>query len=270
MYLQFYGLHEAPFNITADPDFFFASSKHREALTHLRYGVEQRKGILLLTGEVGAGKTTLCRKMLSDLSRNTKTAFILNSQFSELQLLQLIVRDFGIPGYFNTKDALVSALNDFLINESRRGNNVVVVIDEAQNLEVATLECIRLLSNLETAKHKLLQIVLVGQPELLALLKKPELRQLTQRIIVRFHVPPLSAVEITRYIDYRLRRASKIALPIVSFDGSAIEKIYELSRGTPRIVNILCDHALLAGYVEESYLITPAMIERSAKEVMCL
>src|SRR3989338_5308771 len=186
MYNEFYKFEENPFNITADPDFFFSSSKHAEAYSHLTYGIKQRKGIIVITGEIGTGKTTLCRTLLNKLEDNIKSAFILNPSFSEIQLLSLILKDFGIVTKSKNKFALVTALNEFLIEQSSVGNNVVLIIDEAQNLGIKQLEQVRLLSNLETEKDKLLQIVLVGQPELLDKLQLDALRQLNQRVTVRF------------------------------------------------------------------------------------
>src|SRR3989344_5965287 len=176
MYKTFYDLKENPFNVTSDPSFFFSSIRHSEAFSHLIFGIEQRKGILVITGEIGTGKTTLCRTLLNRLDQKTKTAFILNPNFSEVQLLQLIIRDLGIQTGSKNKAALVDALNQFLLEESSRGHNVVLIIDEAQNLKAKQLEQIRLLSNLETEKEKLLQIILVGQPELYDKLKLPALR----------------------------------------------------------------------------------------------
>ncbi len=176
MYKEFFHLSENPFNMTADPDFFFASHQHEEAFSHLVYGIQQRKGILVVTGEIGTGKTTLCRTLLNRLDEDIKTALILNPNFSELQLLKLIVRDLGIEGNFRTKLDLIENLNHFLIEETNNGNNVVIIIDEAQNLTIKQLEQVRLLSNIETEKEKLLQIILVGQPELCDKLKLNALR----------------------------------------------------------------------------------------------
>jgi general secretion pathway protein A len=269
MYNDFYHFRENPFSVTSDPEFFFASSRHAEAFSHLVYGIEQRSGILVITGEIGTGKTTLCRTLLSRLKTNIKTALILNPYFSETQLLQLIVRDLGIPGIFKNKLALTNALNDFLLEQSQTGNNVVIIIDEAQNLKVRQLEQIRLLSNLETEKAKLLQIVLVGQPELLEKLKLSPLRQLSQRIFVRYHILPLEKDEVEEYITHRLKVASARkngSLP-VRFTKKAIEAIYTYSQGTPRVINILCDRALLAGYVCETRTIEEELIHKCLKEV---
>ena len=207
MYCQFYGLKERPFNVTSDPAFFFSSRKHKEALSHLLYGVTQRKGIIVLTGEIGAGKTTLCRFFLNQLGINVKTAFILNPLFSEAQLLEAIINDFGLNIKNKSRLSLVGELNRFLLAQSAEKNNVVLIIDEAQHLKPQQLEQIRLLSNLETEKDKLLQIILVGQPELNHRLDLYQLRQLQQRIMVRYHIGSLDRTEIKDYIEHRINVA---------------------------------------------------------------
>ena len=267
MYKKFYGFKEDPFNITSDPEFFFSSARHNEAFHHLLYGIEQRKGISVLTGEIGTGKTTICRTILNHLDKTTKTAFILNPNFSELQLLQLVLKDFGIlPQQKNhTKLSLINTLNEFLINETSWGNNVLLIIDEAQNLKVSQLEQVRLLSNLETEKQKLLQIVLVGQPELFDKLKLSTLRQLNQRIAVRYHIYPIDKSEVRAYIYHRLKVAD--ATLQLNFTPEAIDAVYLHSQGTPRLINILCDRALLAGFVAESFIIDEKMINKCAREV---
>jgi len=270
MYNEFYNFREDPFNVTSDPDFFFSSKNHTEAFSHLLYGITQRKGIIVVTGEIGTGKTTLCRTLLNNLDQKIKTAFILNPRFSDLQLLQMIVADLGISGEFKNKFALINALNEFLIRETSIGNNVVLIIDEAQNLGVSQLEQIRLLSNLETEKQKLLQIILIGQPELDQYLKLPELRQLNQRVTVRYHIPPLDQKELENYIHHRLKIASaQIQNKYkVYFTDKAIDAVYQHSYGTPRMINILCDRALLAGFVAETYTIDESIIHQCAQEVL--
>lgn len=265
MYCKFYGLKERPFNVTSDPSFFFLSQKHKEALSHLYYGVTQRKGIILITGEIGAGKTTLCRFFLSQLGKSIKTAFILNPHFSDIQLLEAIVKDFGINTTDKTRLSIVSELNKFLLSESECGNNVVLIIDEAQNLKPNQLEQIRLLSNLETEKEKLIQIVLVGQPELNHKLNLLELRQLQQRIMVRFHITPLNAEEVRNYINHRLNIAGSAGR--LSFTDQAIQSITDFSTGVPRVINIICDRALLAGFVEETTTLDLNIIKRCIDEL---
>jgi general secretion pathway protein A len=264
MYNDFYKLKESPFNITSDPDFFFSSSRHEEAFSHLIYGITSRKGIIVITGEIGTGKTTICRTLLNRLDKSVKTALILNSNFSELQLLQMIVNDLDIHCTKRTRLDLVGAISLFLVEESAKGNNVAVIIDECQNLDVRQLEQIRLLSNLETEKSKLLQIILVGQPELNEKLKNPGLRQLAQRVTVRYHILPLQKDEIGDYIRHRLKVAC--AHPQLHFTPQAIDAVYTISQGTPRIINVLCDRALLAGFSRETFTIDHSLIQESAKE----
>ncbi len=265
MYREFFGLKEKPFNITSDPNFLFLSRVHKEAFSHLLYGINQRKGFLEITGEVGAGKTTLCRALLSQLDRKTKTAFIFNSTLPELQLIQAILEDYGIIVNGRSKVSMLRQLNNFLIEELARGNNVVLIIDEAQNLKPSILEEIRMLNNLETDKEKLFQIILVGQPELRNKLSSPDLKQLRQRISVRFHITPLESDEIEKYINHRLAVAGSTGHIIFSPD--AIECIYRFSGGIPRIINTVCDKALLAAYVAETRDITLGIIENSIQEI---
>ena len=266
MYKVFYELNEYPFNITSDPAFFFASKRHSEAFSHLIYGIEQRKGIITITGEIGTGKTTLCRTLINQLDQDIKTALILQPNFSELQLLQLIIHDLGIEGRLKNKYNLVLALNDFLLEEANLGHNVVVIIDEAQNLKPHQLEQVRLLSNMETEKEKLLQIVLVGQPELLEKLRLHSLRQINQRIAVRYHILPLDKQEVSDYIAHRLKVAG--APDKLQFTAPALEEIFVHSRGTPRLVNIICDRSLLAGFVAETFTIDDTIIKKCVAEVI--
>lgn len=269
MYKQFFELKENPFNVTADSSFFFASLSHSEAYSHLKFGIEQRKGIIAITGEIGTGKTTLCRTLINQLDNQTKIALILNPRFSEIELLKMILSDLGITGTFSTKLELVAALNDFLISESSKGNNVVIIIDEAQNLTAEQLEGIRLLSNIETEKEKLLQIVLVGQPELQHKLLLPELRQLNQRISVRYHIHPLNKKEVRDYIRHRLTLAASnpFGYAKIHFTQPALKAIFRHTKGKPRMINILCDRALLACYVNETHKVRYRIIHRCAKEL---
>lgn len=266
MYCKFFGLKEKPFNTTSDPAFFFLSNKHKEALAHLHYGVTQRKGIMLLTGEIGTGKTTLCRFFLSELKKNVKTAFILNPRFSETQLLESIVLDFGIKSAGKGKFELIRGLNNFLLKESAKGNNVVLIIDEAQNLKPELLEQVRLLSNLETEKEKLLQIILVGQPELNEKLGLYGLRQLRQRIMVKYHILPLEGQEIDEYIKHRLKIAG-LKKDRIDFSQEAIATISEFSSGMPRLINMVCDRALLSAFAKETAKIEQAIVNQCLDEL---
>jgi len=265
MYCQFYGLKERPFNVTSDPAFFFSSKKHKEAISHLIYGVSQRKGIIVLTGEIGTGKTTICRFFLNHIGKNVKTAFILNPSFSENQLLESIVKDFGISFKSKSKLDMVWELNNFLLRESNAGNNLVLIVDEAQNLNPGLLEQIRLLSNLETEKDKLLQVILVGQPELNNRINLHDLRQLRQRIMVRYHIGPLDKDELQSYINHRLGIAGSKGK--IEFSNESIDLINRFSSGTPRLINMICDRALLAGFVAETYHIDSNIIKRCLEEL---
>jgi general secretion pathway protein A len=269
MYHEYYQLTQNPFNVTADPDFFFSSKIHRDAISNLEYGIESRKGILVITGEIGTGKTTLCRTILRQAGGHVKFALVLNPNFSELQLLQFIIKDLGIESKENNKFELITALNEFLIAQTEIGNNVVIIIDEAQNLSVNQLEQIRLLSNLETEKEKLLQIILVGQPELNHTLALKKLRQLKQRVAIHFHLRPLEMDDIRSYIEHRLNQAveEQNAMRHVVFTQSAIDAIYQHTQGSPRSINILCDRALLAGFVSETRSIDENIISNCAKEL---
>ncbi|MBU1727385.1 MAG: AAA family ATPase [Candidatus Omnitrophica bacterium] len=248
MYLDFYNLKKSPFNITSDHHSIFESSAYREALVNLLYGIQEKKGIILITGEVGTGKTTLCKSMLTRLSAEVKTSLILNPYFSEVQLLQAIIEDFGMSCERKNRLEIVKRLNNFLVECNGRGGNAVVIIDEAQNLSVRQLEQIRLLSNLETSDEKLLQIVLVGQPELYEKLSQPNLRQIRQRIVVKYHLCPLKEEEIREYIHFRLNLAGAVGL---EFEPESYRLIYEFTKGIPRLINVLCDRALLLAFTKE-------------------
>jgi general secretion pathway protein A len=249
VYLTFYGLKEKPFNATPDPKFLFLTPAHREALAQLLYGVQMRKGFIVLTGEVGTGKTTLLQTLLHRLDGNTKVAFLFNSALPFDGLLEYALEDFGVAQKAGTAAQRLFALNTFLIERWRSGQTTVLILDEAQNLEPPILEQVRLLSNFETPKEKLLQILLVGQPELEVKLALPELRQLRQRIGLRCRIPPLTADQIPDYIRSRLRIAG--ARDLALFTDSAIGRIAEYAGGIPRLINLVCDHCLLFGYAEQ-------------------
>ncbi len=266
MYKKFFGFHEAPFNMTPDPHFMYFSKRHMELLSCLHYGVEWRKGFIEVTGEVGAGKTTVCRFFLENIKDKARTALILNPNLSGVQLLQTIAEDFGIAVKGRNKKALFDGINNFLLNVLREGENAVLIIDEAQNLSTKALEQIRLISNLETEKQKLIQIVLVGQPELKNLLKSPSLTQLRQRIAVRYHLTPLDYTEVEEYIYHRLKMAGAREKEII-FTSQAIRSIYEYSKGIPRLVNVLCDKVLLAAFVRETKHIIYQIVEEAIREI---
>ena len=248
MYIEYFGLREAPFNVTPDPRFIFFSRKHQDAFSCLSYGIESRKGFIQITGDIGAGKTTLCRAVLDQLkSRATHTALILNPSLSELLLLRTIAEDFGITVRARNKKECFDGLNRFLLEEFHKGYNTVLIIDEAQDLTTKTLEQVRLLSNLETNREKLIQIVLVGQPELRDTLNDPSLAQLRQRIGIRFHLTALDRKETEEYILHRLGIAG-MAAGLNPFLSGAIDFVYDRSQGVPRVINKLCDAALLAAY----------------------
>ena len=265
MYRKFFGLKTLPFNITCDPQFYFESASHREAYAALLYGIKEKKGIILLTGEVGTGKTTLCRTLLSNIEEKIKVSLILNPVFSDVQLLQAIVEDFGLHLEKKSRLDIVNRLNDFLIDLSMKGGTAVLIIDEAQDLTIRQLEQIRLLSNLETSQDKLLQIVLVGQPELLEKLKEYRLRQIRQRIFIKYHLEPLRKDEIEEYVQMRLNKSGRNNITITP---ECYKVIYGFSKGIPRLVNILCDRTLLIGYVEERIVFDAEIFKNSMKELL--
>ena len=265
MYLEHYGLTAAPFDITPNPRFLFYSAKHREAINHLLYGIRERKGFVQLTGEVGAGKTTLCRAMLEQLDDHYATALILNPCLGPGELLKAVATEFGLPvGGLDRLDTL-GVINQFLLQQIERGKETVLIIDEAQDLTDDLLEQVRLLSNLEMENRKLLQIILLGQPELRDRLNSPRLRQLRQRITVRYHLGPLSRVEAGQYIQHRLEKAGAKGRP--TFTKPALWRICNYSGGIPRLVNAICDKALLAGFVEHSDMINYRMVGRAIREL---
>ena len=261
MYEAFYGFREKPFHVTADPTFLFPSRHHQEALAHLTYGIRERLGFLLITGEVGTGKTTLAKALVSRMGNPVKTALILNPALSGTELLKAILRDFGVEPGGTARGHLIQAIEQFLLQQAALGGMGVVIIDEAQALSANALEQIRLLSNVETPKTKLLQIVLVGQPELEQwLATKPGLRALNQRIAVRYRVMPLSSEEVAHYIEHRLKVAGRAEGP-PCFTQEAVVKIAAASFGIPRRINLLCDRALLSGFVHGSTAVQEEMVE---------
>jgi len=265
VYQEYYHLREAPFDITPNPRFLFYSSKHREAFNHLLYGIRERKGFVQLTGEVGAGKTTLCRAALEQLERHYTTALILNPIMSPDELMRAIGLEFGLPVTGLDRLTTLGVINQFLLQQVDRGRDTVLLIDEAQDLTDQLLEQVRLLSNLETDNRKLLQIVLLGQPELRDRLNNPKLRQLRQRITVRFHLPPLSREESATYISHRLHVSGGNGEPY--FTKAALWRVHQYSNGIPRLINALCDKALLAGFVSQTGQIGFGLVGRAIREL---
>jgi len=265
VYLDYYGLTEPPFDITPNPRFLFYSAKHREAYNHLLYGIRERKGFVQLTGEVGAGKTTLCRALLEKLDSHFSTALILNPVLSANELMKAIATEFGLTVAGKDRLDTLATLNDFLLKQTAAGRETVLIVDEAQNLTEDLLEQVRLISNLETDDRKLLQIVLMGQPELRDRLNSPRLKQLRQRITVRYHLKALTRMEVGQYIQHRLALAGSSGMP--AFTGPAVWRVFGYSKGVPRLVNAVCDKALLAGFVERSYRVNYRMIGRAIREL---
>lgn len=259
MYEDFYGLNEKPFSLTPDPKFLFLSQNHRDALEHLTYGIEQKEGFILITGDIGSGKTTICRYLLGKLNQKTKTALILNPLISEEELLRSIISDFGLTPSATTKKELIDKLNQFLLECAAGGEISVLIIDEAQNLSPPVLEQVRILSNLETEKEKLLQIILVGQVELREKLNFPRLRQLDQRISIRYHLSPLNRDEVPRYIEHRLTVAGSSGG--ITFTKGALRTIFQYSEGVPRLINLICDRTLLAGYTSQTNRISSQLVK---------
>jgi len=247
MYLEHFGLRAYPFSTTPDPRFYYPSAKHREALACLLYAVEQRKGFALVSGEVGAGKSMLCRAAFERFGADVNTALLVHTSLTAKQFFQAVCVEFGIAVKGKSKFELLRDIKDYLLDQSRINRTAVLIVDEAQNLGRGVLEEVRLLGNLETASEKLIQIVLVGQPELRTIIGAPELRQLNQRITIKFHLGTLSAEDADGYIDHRLRVAGANGDPI--FDDDAKARIFRASNGIPRLINVLCDHALLEAFV---------------------
>jgi len=270
MYMRFFGLKQEPFSLAPDPRYLYMSKRHREALAHLLYGVGGGGGFVLLSGEIGAGKTTVCRCFLEQIPKRTNVAYIFNPKLTVLELVKSVCDEFHVPvkgehGQPATVKTYVDALNEFLLKTHAVGQNNVLIIDEAQMLSVDVLEQLRLLTNLETNERKLLQIVLIGQPELRTMLERPDLEQLAQRVIARFHLKALSSKETEHYIRHRLSVAGMTrAIP---FDHKALQRIHEIARGVPRRINLLCDRAMLGAYAHGQHHIDTEVVEKSAREV---
>ena len=260
MYLEHFRLKEFPFTTAPDPRFFYPTAKHREALACLLYAVEQRKGFALISGEVGAGKTMLCRAALDRLCDKAVTALIVHTSLSPKQFLQAICSELHLDTKGQTKIGLINAFKDFLFERKQQGQTVVLIVDEAQGLSPKVLEEVRLLGNLETSSEKLVQVILVGQPELRRLIGTHQLRQLEQRIAVKFHLGALSWSDVDAYIDHRLRTAGSWAGDV--FDDGAKLEVFRASGGVPRLINIICDQALLQAYVNDEHTVSGGTVRR--------
>ena len=274
MYERYYGLAEKPFSLTPDPKYLYRSESHANAFDLLQYAIKRREGFVVVTGDIGTGKTTLCRALLEQIDRNTFTALVLNPFLTEEDLLKRILQDFGVvsrdevrAGGLNgaTKQELIDALYDFLLGLISINASAVLIIDEAQNLPLPVLEQIRILSNLETDKEKLLQIILVGQLNLQPLLRSPEMRQFDQRVSIRYELKPLDAEAVSAYVAHRLAVAGGSAS--VSFTRKALQQVHRFSGGIPRLINLICDRALLAGYSLRENRITPEMVVHAAESL---
>lgn len=265
MYLDFFHLNEFPFNVTPDPRFLYFSERHREAYDSMLYGIEHRKGFIVLTGEVGCGKTTICRSVLNQLPTNTHSAMIFNPSLTPSQLIRSILIDLGLESTGRDKLVHIAQLNRFLIKCLENSENVCVIIDESQNLDPLLMEQIRMLSNLETDQHKLMQIVLSGQPELKKRLQQPDLRQLRQRVMVHCDLEPLSVIETALYIQHRLNVAGSGGR--INFDPGAVESIHARAAGIPRQINTICDRALLSAYVRRDFQVTATDVQNALHEL---
>ena len=269
LYAAFFGLQQAPFSIAPDPRYLFMSERHREALAHLLYGVSGGGGFVMLTGEIGAGKTTVCRCFLEQIPRRCNVAYIFNPKLTVTELLHAVCTEFGIPcpspEQTRSTKVFVDPLNEYLLRTHAVGQNNVLIIDEAQNLSADVLEQLRLLTNLETAERKLLQIILIGQPELRDMLARPDMEQLAQRVIARYHLDALSSNETRDYIQHRLLVAGYRREPI--FDDRAARRVHQLTQGVPRRINLLCDRALLGAYARSRATVDVKMIDTAAAEV---
>ncbi len=264
MYEEFYGFREKPFSLVPDPGFLYLSAQHRTALTYLEYGLTDQVGFILLTGEIGAGKTTIIKQLLTQIGNDLEVAVVFNTNVFPEQLLGLILDDFQVKPRARSKAAYLEALYQFLIDKYAQGHRALLVLDEAQNLSQEALEEVRMISNLQTGKDALIQIVLVGQPELRTRLQQPSLAQLGQRIAVSYHLAPLSSEETGQYIAHRLKRAG--ADDEQPFTPEAVERIFHHSRGIPRTINILCDAALVYGYADELKTIDGQVVEHVVRD----
>lgn len=266
MYTEYFGLRDRPFSIAPDPEYLYMSIRHREALAHLIYGLQTDGGFVLLTGEVGTGKTTVCRCLLEQVPDDAEIAFVLNPKVSATELLETICDELGIncPEHTTSIKIFVDAINHFLLATHAKGRKTVLIIDEAQNLSIDVLEQIRLLTNLETNKKKLLQVIMIGQPELRDMLKRQDLRQLEQRVTARYHLQPLNYPEALAYISHRLQVAG-VERPL--FSRRALRMLFRLSGGVPRLINLLCDRALLGAYATNQNSVTPKLVRTTAKEI---
>ncbi|HEY5293778.1 MAG TPA: AAA family ATPase, partial [Burkholderiales bacterium] len=266
MYQHYFGLAEAPFSIAPDPRYLYLSQRHQEALAHLLYGVNGDGGFVLLTGEVGAGKTTVCRCLLQQIPASCDVAYIFNPKLTVEELLSTICVEFGIAcpiGNASIK-VFVDCINAYLLDAHAKGRHTVLIIDEAQNLSADVLEQMRLLTNLETNERKLLQIILLGQPELALMLERPELRQLSQRIVARYHLGPLTKPEVAAYVRHRLEISGAQRQ---LFPAALMGRVYRLSGGVPRVINVLCDRSLLGTYVQGKERVDRATLAQAAREV---
>jgi general secretion pathway protein A len=265
MYTKFYGFKEKPFEITPDPRFLYLSDNHKEGLAQLMYAVREKKGFTVITGEVGTGKTLLVQTLLSKLNGNIRTAYLFNPRLDSTDFIQYICEDLGLNGPKKSKGEYIAQLHHFLMACYANNENVVLIIDEAQNLDPELLEEVRLLTNLETPKKKLLQIILLGQPELNEILDDPQCRQLKQRVSLRYHIEPLKREETEEYIERRLKMAG--AVNPYFFHPKAIDKIYKYTTGIPRLINIVCDNALLTGYADDQKMIGKPVIREVIRDL---
>jgi general secretion pathway protein A len=267
MYLEHFNLTERPFSITPDPRFLYMSARHREALAHLLYGLGEGGGFVQLTGEVGTGKTTICRCLLEQVPENVDIALVLNPKVTSTELIATVCDELGIeyPAGDTSIKALTDVLNRYLLDAYARGRRTVLILDEAQNLSADVLEQVRLLTNLETSTQKLLQIVLIGQPELRSLLAREDMRQLSQRVTARYHLDPISREEAGAYIRHRLQICG-ITRPV--FSKRSVDRIQQLSGGIPRLINVLCDRSMLGAYVEGKIQVDPKVVKKAAREVL--